>query len=122
MNVRKSGLASGIFGPTFNVKQVPYVAILGETQLTVGSAALVNITLPTAAKVGLVTVRNVSASGQSIRIGNAPDFPTVKGMLLYPGDVALVEPVQGGNMPGGLNAIASAAGALLEVQSWQTLA
>lgn len=111
MRIRKTGpdLGSAI-SPT-NVFQVPYDKALTafDSQIAVPTALPAGI-IYNGTLAALVSVRNVSAGGQIIRVGGQVEFaPAVMGITLYPGDGFTWE-----NVAVALLCLANAAGALLD--------
>lgn len=90
--------------PKFNV-------FISETQLTVGNVNIVPVLSVTGIRWYQAILKNVSGAGQTIRIGIAPAYGApIKGLTMGVNDVLLLE-----FFSHDLNAIASAAGALLDV-------
>ena len=109
MRIRKGGfpLASPIGLP---VQESGY-ALLADDQVVVGAAQVAVFPALGAGQTQYYAeLRNVSTTGQSIRVGNAPKFSaTVGGVLLMPGDAITFQ-----NVKLRMQGIASAAGGLLD--------
>jgi len=114
------GIWPSLIGVPLLVIEAPYNVFLAnsENQLTVGNLATSAICTVQAGNVrALVNVRNVSTSGQNIRVGQNPSFSApVTGLLLRPG-----ESFEWRDINITISAIADAAGALLDrMQFWST--
>lgn len=100
-----------------NVTGPQYRTNIVEQQFTVGNGASSTLfSAPAAGIVNMLEARNVSNAGQQIRIGINPQFGgSPSGILLNPG-----EGLELLNIATAMFAIASAAGALLDVDVWKT--
>lgn len=90
-----------------------YLSVLiAESELTVGNLALVNILTSVPGNYYQAVLKNVSPAAQTIRVGMAPSYAggAVKGVLLAVNDALVLD-----LFSHDLNAIASAAGGLLDV-------
>ncbi len=85
--------------------------LIAESELTVGNVATVNILTSTPGKYYQAVLKNVSTAAQTIRVGFAPSYGApIKGITLAVNDALVLD-----LFSHDLNAIASAAGALLDV-------
>jgi hypothetical protein len=113
MKLLDSGGLSILVAPIV-VQERPFVTSVSQTDLTVGALALVVGTPAGGISATLFDLQNLSAAGQQIRVGLGviPVFATT-GKLLNPGDnfsIVLGSTLAG---TGNVQAIASAAGAVL---------
>lgn len=101
--------------PAQVVRIAPYDTVVQEARLAVGVAA-VNVLTVAAGFDYVVIVRNVSTAGQIIRVGNAPLFGGAPaGVTLNPGDTVSFDFIRVS-----IDAIADAAGGLLDRLIWRT--
>ena len=107
-------------GAGLPVQETPYMVPNSLAQLTVG-AVVTTITVSGTRNV-LVTVRNVSTAGQIIRYGGSNvDFATPTGVQLYPGEEKTFAPIRDNGAAARIGVIADAAGALVDVFTFNTL-
>jgi hypothetical protein len=107
MNIKKTASSLAQPNALVNVAANPAETIVAESQLTVGNVGLTQIeNAPITYSYILI---NRSVGGQVLRIGSNPGFAPAAGLSLNVGESVTLN-----NIAGQLNAIASAAGALLD--------
>ena len=114
MDVRVFGTQNPSAVP-FVYRKAPYVTIVTEGQITIGAVLVALTGVIVSGSNYLVIARNTSAGGQLIRIGNAPNFAPVAGMLLTVGDNITLEEIAIAQ-----SAIANGAGGTLDVIIYRT--